>query len=154
MILRRERRGYLVQTTDAQVRKLMKEIRKTGMIGEAALRSGMSRNTAAKYVKLGKLPSELKVLRTWRTRSDPFAEDWEEIVRRLEDAPELEAKALFEDLLRRHPDRYHSGHLRTFQRRLRHWRASEGPDREVFSPRSIVREKRFRRISPGLRALG
>jgi hypothetical protein len=56
-----------LQTTDAQVRKLMKEIRKTGKNGDSALRSWMSRNTAAKYVKIGKLPSELTEPRTWRT---------------------------------------------------------------------------------------
>ncbi len=56
-----------MQPTDAQERKLMKEIRKTGKIGDSALRSGMSRNTAAKYVKIGKLPSELTEPRTWRT---------------------------------------------------------------------------------------
>ena len=56
-----------MQTTDAQARKLMKEIRKTGKIGDSALRSGMSRNTAVKYVKIGKLPSELTEPRTWRT---------------------------------------------------------------------------------------
>lgn len=47
--------GIVLQTTDAQVRKLMKETRKTGKIGNSALRSGMSRNTAAKYVKIEKL---------------------------------------------------------------------------------------------------
>jgi transposase InsO family protein len=126
--------GHPVQTTDAQVRKLMKEIRKSGYVGQSALRSGMSRNTAARYVKLGKLPSELKSPRTWRTRPDSFEEDWPGIAQRLRDAPELEAKALFEDLLERNPDRYHPGHLRTFQRRLKQWRASEGPERSVFFP--------------------
>ena len=121
-----------MQATDAQVRKLMKEIRKTGKIGESALRSGMSRNTATKYLKLGKLPSELKSPRTWRTRLDPFEGEWPEIAQRMRAAPELEAKALFEDLLERYPDRYHPGHLRTFQRRLKQWRASEGPERSVF----------------------
>lgn len=123
-----------MQTTDAQVRKLMKEIRKTGKIEESALRSGMSRNTASKYVKLGKLPSELRTPRTWRTRPDPFEGEWPEIAQRLRDAPELEAKALFDDLMERHPDRYQPGHLRTFQRRLKQWRASEGPERTVFFP--------------------
>jgi transposase len=123
-----------VQTTDAQVRKLMKEIRKSGKVEESALRSGMSRNTASKYVKLGKLPSELKSPRTWRTRPDPFEGEWPKIAQRLRDAPELEAKALFEDLLERHPDRYDPGHLRTFQRRLKQWRAGEGPERSVFFP--------------------
>ena len=51
---------------------------------------------------------------------------------RLADAPELEAKALFEDLLERKPDRYHEGQLRTFQRRVQQWRAQEGPPKEVF----------------------
>jgi transposase len=126
--------GHQLQTTDAQVRKLMKEIRKTGKVGESALRSGMSRNTATKYLKLGKLPSELRNPRTWRTRPDPFEGDWQEIAQRLRDAPELEAKALFEDILERYPDRYHPGHLRTFQRRLKQWRASDGPERSVFFP--------------------
>lgn len=112
----------------------MKEYGKTGKVEASALKAGMSRNTATKYLKAGKLPSELKEPRTWRTRQDPFEEDWPEIAQRLRDAPELEAKALFEDLLTRYYDRYHPGQLRTFQRRVKQWRAAEGPDREVFFP--------------------
>ena len=112
----------------------MKEFRKTGKVEASALKAGMSRNTATKYLNGGKLPSELKKPRTWRTREDPFEEDWPEIAQRLKDAPELEAKALFEDLLTRYHDRYHLGQLRTFQRRVKQWRAGEGPDREVFFP--------------------
>jgi transposase len=112
----------------------MKEYTKTGKKGASGLRAGMSRNTAAKYLKLGKLPSELKQPRSWRTRPDPFEDDWPEIHQRLQDAPELEGKALFEDLLSRYPDRYHPGQVRTFQRRLKEWRAKEGPEREVFFP--------------------
>ena len=97
----------------------MKEYGKTGKKGQSALRSGMIRNTGSKYLKLGKLPSELKQPRTWRTRPDPFEEDWPEITERLRDAPELEAKALFEYLLSRYPDRYDPGQVRTFQRRLK-----------------------------------
>ena len=119
-------------TTDVQVRKLMEEYQKRGQVGKAALRAGMHRNTASKYLKVGQLPSSLKKPRDWRTREDPFAEDWQEIVERLEDAPELEAKALFEDLLARHPDRYHEGQLRTLQRRIKQWRAQHGPPKEVF----------------------
>lgn len=112
----------------------MKEYGKTGKKGQSALRAGMSRNTGSKYLKLGKLPSELKQPRSWRTRPDPFEEDWPEISERLRDAPELEGKALFEDLLSRYPDRYDPGQVRTFQRRLKQWRATEGPDRMVFFP--------------------
>jgi hypothetical protein len=56
-----------LQTTDAQEKKLMKEIRKTGKFRDSELRSGMRRNTAAKYVKIGKRPSKLTEPRTWRT---------------------------------------------------------------------------------------
>jgi len=118
--------------TDAQVRKLMNELKQGAGIGVASLRAGMHRNTARRYVAAGGLPSELKTERRWRTRKDPFAADWPAITARLESAPELESKALFEDLMARHPDRYHEGQLRTFQRHVKQWRATEGPEKEVF----------------------
>lgn len=119
-------------TTDAQVRKLMEELKKHGKVGLAGMRAGMSRNTASKYRKLGKLPSELKKPRTWRTRQDPFEEDWEEIAEKLKEAPELEAKALFEHLMEAKPGKYEPGHLRTFQRRVKQWQAQYGPAKELF----------------------
>jgi hypothetical protein len=112
----------------------MEEMGKHGRIGVAALRSGMHRNTARRYLEVGRLPSELGAPRRWRTREDPFAEDWPEMALRLEEAPELEAKALFEDLVRRRPGRYQEGHLRTFQRRVKQWRAEHGPAREILLP--------------------
>ena len=110
----------------------MKEMKDHGRVGLAALRSGMHRNTGRRYLASGELPSERLPGRAWRTRSDPFEPDWPELAARLEDAPELEAKALFEDLLARHPGRYQEGQLRTFQRRVKQWRALYGPDKEVF----------------------
>jgi Mu transposase-like protein len=112
----------------------MDEMSKHGRVGVAALRAGLHRNTARRYLETGKLPSELKQPRTWRTREDPFAADWEEIAGRLAEAPELEARALFEDLMRRQPGRYEEGQLRTFQRRIKQWRAQHGPAREIFLP--------------------
>lgn len=112
----------------------MSEIGNGKRMGTAAVRAGMSRNTAAKYVGSGKLPSELKEPRSWRTREDPFEKDWPQVVKRLEEAPELEAKALFEDLLEQYPDRYDPGQVRTFQRRVKNWRALSGPDKEIFFP--------------------
>lgn len=100
-------------------------------IGEAAMKAAMSRNTGAKYAT-GPLPSERRRERSWRTREDPFEQDWPEIEERLGDAPELEAKAIFEELMARHPERYGPGQLRTLQRRVRRWRAQSGPDKEVF----------------------
>ena len=123
-----------MRCTDAQVRKLMEEYSRHGKVEVAGLKAGMSRKTAAKYLREGKLPSDLAQPRNWRTRADPFEEVWAEIAKRLADAPELEAKTLFEDLLERDPERFCAGQLRTFQRRVKQWRAENGPDKRVFFP--------------------
>ena len=121
-----------MRTTDRQVMKLMEELSRHGEVGLAALRAGMDRKTARKWRKLGKLPSETKESRTWRTRSDPFEEDWPQVVSMLEEAPELEAKTIFEELIRRRPERYEPGQLRTLQRHIRRWKAGQGPAKEVY----------------------
>lgn len=121
-----------MRATDAQVRKMMEVISKTGRIGKAAMKAGLDRKTARKYIREGKLPSEMPVERTWRTRVDPFDTDWPDVTRRLKDAPELEAKTLFEWLQGEKPDRYDLGQLRTFQRRVRDWRAMNGPNKEIY----------------------
>ena len=59
-----------MKATDGQVRKLMVEMAKHGRVGLAAMRAGLDRKTARKYVKGGKLPSETVAARTWRTRPD------------------------------------------------------------------------------------
>jgi len=110
----------------------MEEMSKHGRIGVAAMKAGMDRKTARKYVEAGKLPSEMSAARTWRTRDDPFEQDWPELERLLQGAPELQAKTLLDHLMERHPDRYQEGHLRTLQRRVRRWRATKGPDKEVM----------------------
>ena len=107
-----------MRTTDGQVRKLMEEMSKHGRVGLAAMRAGIDRKTARKYAKAGKLPSELVAPRTWRTRPDPFAEDWPALAGRLEAEPGLEAKTLFERLCEEHPGRYEPGQLRTLQRTI------------------------------------
>jgi hypothetical protein len=111
---------------------LMEEIAKHGKVGLASAKSGMGRNTGAKYLRIGKLPSQARQPHTWKTRADPFAEDWEDMKERLREAPELESKALFEDLLAREPQTYDEGQVRTFQRRVKQWRVQEGPPKEVF----------------------
>ena len=96
------------------------------------MKAGMDRKTARKYVAAGKLPSEMAQPRDWRTREDPFAEDWPEVEALLRETPALEAKTLFEVLSAKYPGRYEAGQLRTLQRRVRLWRATQGPDREVL----------------------
>ncbi|MGA9523573.1 MAG: IS21 family transposase [Myxococcaceae bacterium] len=109
----------------------MEELTKHGEIGHAALKAGMDRKTARKYASAGKLPSELVTPRDWRTREDPFADDWAQVVEMLRESPSLEAKTVFEVLCAKAPGRYDSGQLRTLQRRVRDWRATEGPDKEI-----------------------
>ena len=121
-------------TPDRKVRKLMEECQRTGNLSRASLRADLDPKTARKYLRAGKLPSQMKAEHTWRTRSDVFSRDWAEVEAMLEDTPELEAKALFEWLCERHPGSYHEGQLRTFQRRVRRWRALEGPPKEVYFP--------------------
>lgn len=124
--------------TDRQVRKLLMEHQKTGQIGMAAMKAGMHRETAGKYIKIGQLPSERRVERDWRTRPNPFEEHWPEIDEMLSAAPELEGKALFEWLCERYPGTYDEGQLRTFQRHVRRWRALSGPEKEVYFPQNHV----------------
>ena len=107
------------------------ELGKGESLSSAALRSGMSENTARRY-REGGLPGQRRVVRQYRTRPDPFAGVWPEIERMLEQAPGLEAVTIFE-LLRGRPElSFSDGQLRTLQRRIRRWRASQGPEREVM----------------------
>jgi hypothetical protein len=127
-----------VKTTDGQVKKLMKELGKHGKVGLAAIRAGVDRKTARKYVKAGKLPSEMVMPRSWRTRSDPFEEEWPRLAEKLEQEPALEAKTLFELLLEEQPGKWAPGQLRTLQRRIQRWRAERGPEREVMFSQAHV----------------
>jgi hypothetical protein len=117
--------------TDRQVRRLRMELGKGESLLSAALRSGMSENTARRH-RTGELPGQRKSPRKYRTRPDPFAEVWPEIEAMLEQAPGLEAVTIFEALRGREELIFSDGQLRTLQRRIRRWRASQGPEREVF----------------------
>jgi hypothetical protein len=103
-------------------------------LAAAAAKADMDEKTARKFRQLGKLPSELRVEHIWRTREDLFADVWAEVKKKLEINPGLEAKTLFQDLQRHYPGRYADGQLRTLQRRVKIWRALEGPPKEVFFP--------------------
>lgn len=98
----------------------------------AAAKAGMDVKTARKYLAEGRLPSEQKADRTWRTRTDPFERVWEEVRQQIDTNPGLEAKTVFEALQRNYPGEFADGQLRTLQRHIKRWRATEGPSREVF----------------------
>jgi transposase len=128
--------------TRTQLTKLVNERNQGKTISMCAMKSGMNRKTAGKYLSQDKVLEQRRVPHTWKTRKDPLAEIWPKALLMLIDAPELEAKALFEYLLPAAiavspPGKDASGgleekHLRTFQRRVRDWRLANGPGKEVF----------------------
>ena len=98
----------------------------------SAMKAGMSRKTAGKYLRQDNVMEQRQVEHTWRTRKDPLEGIWPQALAMLRDAPELEAKALFGHLSEVRGDEIKPGLLRTFQRRVKTWRLSEGPEKEVF----------------------
>src|SRR6202789_1687294 len=117
--------------TAPQINRLLTEFNKIGQLYMSAMKAGMTRKTAAKYLKLTDPQDPPKIRHSWRTRPDGFAEVWPEAEAMLAAAPELEAKSIFEYFLERFPGRFQDGHLRTFQRRVQQWRTMYGPDKEV-----------------------
>lgn len=120
--------------TDEQVKMLMTLINKEPSLAVAAAKAGMTQKTARKYRDLGQLPSQLAPPHPWRTRQDPFEDDWPWVQGQLEINPGLEAKTLFEALQRHDSGKYQDGQLRSLQRRVKLWRATVGPAQEVFFP--------------------
>jgi hypothetical protein len=106
------------------------------------MKAGMSRKTAGKYLSQDNVLEQRRVPHTWKTRKDPLQEIWPKALLMLQDAPELEAKALFEYLLpaavagsprgKDAPGELEEKQLRTFQRRVKDWRLANGPGKEVF----------------------
>ncbi|HEY7387892.1 MAG TPA: IS21 family transposase [Bryobacteraceae bacterium] len=98
----------------------------------AASKAGMDPKTARRYLELNRLPSELKRERHWRTPRGPFQRCLGAVRQQIEESPGLEAKTLFEWLQREFPGRFSDGQIRTLQRRIKLWRATEGPTHEVY----------------------
>ncbi len=117
---------------DQQVRRLFTLLQTENSQAVAAAAAGMDVKTARKYQQLGRLPSAVKITHNWRTREDPFAGVWDEVREELAVNPGLEGKTLFQMLQRKYPGRFQDGQMRTLQRRIKSWRALEGPAREVF----------------------
>ena len=102
----------------------------------SAAAAGISLRSARKW-EHGSFPSQRRKPHTWRTRPDPFGEVFESEIVPLLAADEkgvLEARRILGELARRHPGDFSARLLRTLQRRIRQWRALNGPDQEVFFP--------------------
>lgn len=116
--------------TDRQMRIYM-NFRRNHSPTVAAAKAGFSASAAYRFEKDPRLPSQKKAPRG-RRRLDPLGGVWEsEVVPLLKAAPALRSIAIFEELCRRHPE-LGAGMRRTLERRIRAWRAVNGPDQEVI----------------------
>jgi ribosomal protein S21 len=123
-------------------------------LAAAAAKSGMDEKTARKWRGLGKLPSEAKEPRKYRTRKDVFSQVWPEVEPLLELDASLEAKTIFEWLCRQHPEQFQESQLRTLQRRIKVWRAEKGLPREVFFPQQHIAGRQAQSDFTHMTALG
>jgi transposase InsO family protein len=115
---------------DHQMRLYMKS-RLTVKKPAAAAQAAISLRTAYRIENDPRLPSQTPRPRG-RRRPDPLVAIFEaEIVPMLKAAPDLRPIAIFEEMLRRHPD-LREGVRRTMERRIHQWRALNGKDRDVI----------------------
>jgi hypothetical protein len=80
---------------------------------------------ARKIIRTYRRTRKLSPPRTWRTRTDPFADVWGQIQLQLKIDPSRTAKELLLDLQQRHPGKYPHGQLRTLQRRVKQHRREQ-----------------------------
>jgi hypothetical protein len=119
--------------TDQQHRFYM-TLRQTHPQTTAAAMAGFSLSTGYRAEKDPRLPSERRrEHRHGGGKPDPFIGLWEEeIVPLLHSTPGLKPITVLEEMQRRYPDRDLMAARRTLERRMRHWRAGHGEEREVI----------------------
>lgn len=116
--------------TDQQMRLFM-TLRQTHTIPVAAAKAGISQATGYRLQADPTLPSQKKTPRS-RRRPDPLADIFDtEVVPLLRSSPGIRPVAVYEELLRRHPD-LGTGIRRTLERRIRAWNAEHGPEQDVI----------------------
>jgi hypothetical protein len=117
--------------TDHQIRLYMKSKQQGKTQIVAAAQAGFSERSARR-IETHEFQSAKKK-RNWKTRTDPFESVWQsELIPLLEAEPKLEAGTLLEELQRRYEGKYPDKLLRTLQRRVRQWKATSGPEKEVI----------------------
>ena len=104
----------------------------------AAAKAGLSVRSGRRIDKAGGSRPEPR--RNWRTRHDPLDVVWQsELLPLLTAEPSLTGTTLLEYLLDHYPEHYDQSVLRTLQRRVKQWRALEGPDKDiVFRQQAVV----------------
>ncbi len=107
------------------------KFRQTDTPPVAAAKASFSPSTAYRIESDPRLPSQKKGVRG-RRRPDPLADIFAaEVVPMLKVTPGLRPVAIFEEMLRRHPD-LGAGIRRTLERRIQAWRAVHGDEQEII----------------------
>ena len=107
------------------------KFRQTNSTAVAAAKASISLATAYRIEGDPRPPSQ-KAKPRQRRRPDPLADVFDaEIVPMLEATPGLRSVAIFEEMMRRHPE-LGDGIRRILERRIRGWRALHGEEREVI----------------------
>jgi len=111
--------------------RLFMQFRHTDTVAVAAAKASFSAATGHRLARDPRLPSMKKGVRG-RRRPDPLGDIFAaEIVPMLKAAPGLRPIAIFEEMVRRHPE-LGAGIRRTIERRIRSWRAIHGEEQEVI----------------------
>ena len=98
----------------------------------SAAKGGFSVRTGRRIEK-GEHQPQKGQTRNWRTREDPLEPVWEsELKPLLIVQPQLRPITLWEYLQEKYPGQYGRSVLRTLQRRVRQWKATSGPPKEVM----------------------
>lgn len=117
-------------------RELYMKSRQQGLTQEtSAAKADISERTGRRLEQEG-YPNPIK--RHWNTRKDPLIDVWEsELLPLLELEPTLTGLTLWEYLEEKYPATYPHSILRTLQRRVKHYKATQGPDKAVMFRQSV-----------------
>ena len=118
--------------TTKQVEIYMKSRQQGNSQLTSSAKAGISERTGRDIDKGKRLDPKTKE-RRWRTRKDPLLDVWDkELAPMLIQHPQLQAITLLEHLQGKYEGEYPDSLLRTLQRRVKHWCAEYGPDKEVM----------------------
>jgi transposase len=118
--------------SDVQVKKLRRLLQNGVTLKLASEQSRMSTKTAKKYLKNGKLPSELRNDHYCKTHKNPFDPIREEVLTLLKSKYNLSAKELFVIIQEKHPRQFSENQLRSFQRLVKSLLATRREDDFVW----------------------
>jgi hypothetical protein len=111
--------------------------RQQGKSQETAAAKAAISERSGRRIEKGERPS-IPGERHWRTREDPLEAIWEnELVPLLEKESQLTGLTLWEYLEDEHAGQFPYQVLRTLQRRVKHWKATQGPAKVVIFRQSV-----------------